>query len=390
MEAEGIDLILASSRRNIAYLTDHQTEHWTWEHAILHMMEKEFDGGDYVLFAGFPLNADRGTFLVDYAHREEAIRKQGAFVDDFYGYWKRGRIPAISGSGISLEQDYSRTAEEAVVRAILDRRLEYGTIGVEMPRISSSVLERLRSLLPHARFVDTFDLLFDIRQIKTAEEIRRLREAYRIAAEVYSDLFQMLRSGMTPLEALRYEMDGIYRRGGSFSFAHLFFGSGEQDIAFTPPSDRPLKPGDTGTLDLGVVYEGYSTDFARMAQVLPARTDLAKVFRVVLDARRAVEDALKPGAKARDVFLAGARCLEEGGLCSSISNNGHGIGLGCHEKPFLTPYSEDSIAVGQTVVIEIYSEVQGVGPVLLEDGGEVTPEGWQSFTNLPLDIVEIS
>jgi Xaa-Pro aminopeptidase len=66
---------------------------------------------------------------------------------------------------------------------------------------------------------------------------------------------------------------------------------------------------------------------------------------------------LLPGAKARDVFLAGARCLENGGLCASISDMGHGIGLDCHEKPFLTPYSDDTIRVGQTIVIEIYCEI---------------------------------
>src|SRR5580765_2147006 len=52
MAAQKIDLLLASSRRNVAYLTDHQTAEWTWEHAILHMMEKEYDGWDYLLFAG--------------------------------------------------------------------------------------------------------------------------------------------------------------------------------------------------------------------------------------------------------------------------------------------------------------------------------------------------
>ena len=53
MAAQGIDIILASSKRNVAYLSDHQTEHWNWEHAVLHMMEKEYDGRDYLVFAGF-------------------------------------------------------------------------------------------------------------------------------------------------------------------------------------------------------------------------------------------------------------------------------------------------------------------------------------------------
>ena len=393
MEKAGIDLILASSRRNVAYLTDHQTEHWTWEHAILHMMEKEYDGADYLLFAGFPLDAAKKSFLVEYAHREEAIARRGVFADQFYGYWRKGRIPDkanVNEAGICLEQDWSRTAEEAAAQGIVDCGLEDATIGVEMPRMSAAVLERLRELLPRAKFVDAFEMLFDVRQIKTPEEIRRLQRAYTIAAEIYKDLFGFLHPGVTPREALLRELDGIYRRGASFSFAHIFFGGGDHDLAYTPPPEREIQPGDIGTLDLGVAYEGYGTDFARMAHVPPINAKFVKAYQSILKARRAVHDALRPGAKANDVFLAGARCLEADGLCASISNVGHGIGLGCHEKPFLIADSEDVIAEGQTLVIEIYCEMRGVGPLLLEDGGVVEAGGWRSFTDLPMEIVDIS
>ncbi len=238
--------------------------------------------------------------------------------------------------------------------------------------------------------MDAFELLFDVRQIKTAEEIHRLRQAYHIATEVYKEVFEKLQVDISPHDILRYEMDGIYKRGGTFSFAHIFFEQGGTDLAYTPPSDRKIKPGDIGVLDLGVVYKGYGTDFARMVQVRPGGDKLSEVYPTFIKTRKTIEKALIPGAKASDVFMAGARCLEADGLCASISNVGHGIGLGCHEKPFLDPCSKDVIAVGQAVVIEIYCEVKGVGPVLLEDGGVVTSEGWQPFTDLALDIVEVN
>jgi Xaa-Pro aminopeptidase len=390
MEVAGIDLVLATSRRNVAYLTDHHTEHWSWEHAILHMMEKEFDGWDYLLFGGFPRDPNKTTFLVEYAHRQDSIERHGTSADQFYGYWRKGRIPEVVGDGICLERDWTRTAEESAAQAIKDRGLAEATIGVEMARIPARVLARLQELLPRAHFVDAFDLLFDVRQVKTAEEVRRLRRAYGIATDVYRQIIKLLRPGLTPREILLKEMETIYRQEASFSFAHVFFGSGETDIAYTPPPERKIRAGDVGLLDLGVVHLGYGTDFARMAQVTPANSALTKAFPTVLEARRAVENQLRPGATARDVFMAGARCLENGGLCSSISTTGHGIGLGCHEKPFLTPYSDDLISVGQTVVIEIYCEIGGVGPVLLEEGGLIGPDGWTSFTDLPLDLIEVA
>lgn len=390
MSEADIDLILATSRRNVAYLTDHQTAHWTWEHAILHMMEKEYEGWDYLLFAGLPLDTSKKTFLVEYAHREGAILNRGVFADEFYGYWRQGRMPNISGPGICLESPFTRTSVEAAVQAIRDRGLDSATIGVEMSRMSVSVLQQLKDLLPKARFVDVFELLFDVRQIKTPEEIRRLNQAYAVATDVYREVFDMLKVGVSPQDILLREQNLIYERGCSFSFAHIFFGSGGHDIAFTPSSDRRIEPGDVGTLDLGVVYDGYGSDYARMVQVLPDPGVLSKYFPTILKARQAVEQVMKPGANAGDVFLAAARCLEEAGLCASISNAGHGIGLGCHEKPYIVHNSDDIIQVGQTVVIEIYAEVRGVGPILLEDGGVVTENGWERFVDLPLDIVEVS
>jgi Xaa-Pro aminopeptidase len=389
MAARGIDLILANSKRNIAYLTDHQTAHWTWEHAILHMMEKEYDGRDYVVFAGFSVDPAGKSFLVEYAHREEAIRKRGVYADDFYGYWRSGGVPQVAGAGISLERELNRTAEEAAAQAIRDRKMDRATIGIEMSRVPAAQANRLRELLPDARFVDAFELLFDIRQVKTAEEVRRFRRAYEVATSIYRGLFAEVMPGLTPREILMREMREIYARGCSFSFAHVFFASGDTDIAYTPPPDRRIAPGDIGLFDLGVVYEGYGTDYARMADVEPGKAALREVYPVILDARRAVEAALRPGVAARDVYRAGAAVLESKGLCASISCLGHGIGLDCHEKPFITPYSDDVIQAGQTIVIEIYAEVRGVGPILVEDGGVMTDAGWQSFSDLPIELLTI-
>jgi Xaa-Pro aminopeptidase len=390
MAARGIDLVLANSKRNVAYLTDHQTANWTWEHAILHMMEKEYDGADYVVMAGLAADPSIKSFIVEYAHREDAINQRGMHADEFYGYWRRGERPQVDGPGISLERDMNRTSEEAAVQSIRDRKLERSTIGIELCRMPAAQLQRLRELLPQARFVDAFDLLFEVRQIKTPEEIRRLRQAYAVATEIYRQVFADVAPGMTPREILLREMREIYARGCSFSFAHIFFASGGvTDIALTPPADRKIAPGDVGVFDLGVVYEGYGSDYARMADVAPGCSALREVYPVILDARRAIEAALKPGTSARDVYRAGETALEKGGLCASISCLGHGLGLDCHEKPFITSYSDDVIMAGQTICIEIYCEVRGVGPILMEDGGVMTESGWQSFSPLPIELLTI-
>jgi hypothetical protein len=44
---------------------------------------------------------------------------------------------------------------------------------------------------------------------------------------------------------------------------------------------------------------------------------------------------------------------------------------------------------GQTICIEIYCEVRGVGPILVEDGGIMTDAGWESFSDLSFELLTI-
>jgi len=389
MQVAGLDLVLANARRTVSWLTDYQTVYWTWDHAILHMLDKEYDGRDYHVFAGFPREPGKHSFLVEYAHREQAVEQFGIHADRFYGYWTRGRIPEITGEGVTLERDWSRTSVEAVVQAIQDCGLDNATIGIEEGTLPLNVFRDLRNLLPRVRFQDAGDLLFDLRQVKTFEEIRRFRHAYEVADRTYRRAFARAGTGVTPRELLLEEMDEIYRSGCSFSFSHVHFSSGATDLAVTPPPDRPIEPGDVGLFDLGVVYEGYSTDYARMAEVAPGNEKLRRHYPAILRAREVIERGIRPGVIADDLFTAGARVLEDAGLTASISCLGHGIGLGPCERPFLNAGSQDRIVPGQILVIEIYAEVGGLGPILMEDGGLVTEAGWESFCGLPTDIVQL-
>ena len=55
MTRDGLDLVLATSRANVGYLSNWLTHHWTWDWPFWYEMEKEYDGWDYLLLAGVPM-----------------------------------------------------------------------------------------------------------------------------------------------------------------------------------------------------------------------------------------------------------------------------------------------------------------------------------------------
>ena len=56
MERDGIDLILSTTRTNVVYISKWFNHQWTWDWPFWFEIEKEYDGGDYLLMVGIPAN----------------------------------------------------------------------------------------------------------------------------------------------------------------------------------------------------------------------------------------------------------------------------------------------------------------------------------------------
>ena len=74
MTRDGLDLVLATSRANVGYLSNWLTHHWTWDWPFWYEMEKEYDGWDYLLLAGVPADAAKSAFFVTFTILDRRFR----------------------------------------------------------------------------------------------------------------------------------------------------------------------------------------------------------------------------------------------------------------------------------------------------------------------------
>jgi len=376
MAEAGLDVIIASRRQNVAYLSGHFSLLY-WEYPeVAHCLEKEDDGCEApYYFAAVP--QDPGTLPFVVAHYSRA------------GIWKGDCW--IADVRECCDKPGKAGAVDRLVEAIEERGLGGGTIGVEMNHVPAGVLRELEPRLPEATFADATPTIWKMRMVKTDRELARQRQAYWIAERIYAEVFRALRErpGITVGEIRGMQMALAAEAGcPPIQFGYVFPQDGKTRFAWQTghPGER-IEQGDVVLLDIGLIHEGYITDFGRNAVLGRASQGVKDAYEKTLELRRAVASCVKPGVRACDVHRVGASFREKLGW-ERPNSLGHGLGIECHEPPLLMADDETVLEEGMTVVIELVTGVDGVY-FLLEDAGLVTSAGWESLSSLSPDLVEL-
>ncbi len=193
------------------------------------------------------------------------------------------------------------------------------------------------------RFVSAEPLLATFRARKLPREIDLLRRAVEITQAAAADALvpERIHPGETREIDLGEMLESAIKSSGAgVSFTQVTVGPcrGHAD-----PTERRIKPGDLIRIDFGAELEGYHSDIQRTAYVLRAGEDGApeavrRLFDATLKANRAGIDALRPGARGRDIDRAARTVITEAGYDEYPHATGHAIGLAVHELgPILGP-----------------------------------------------------
>ena len=397
MERHKIDLVLATSRQNVGYLSNWLTHCWNWNWPFWFEVDKEYDGGDYDQFVGVPFDSNLESFFVTYYHHTESVKAK-SWIKDVRGAGRTGYIPRNGLESVLLDPLYATTHIDCVVNAIKDRKLEKATIGVEQSRISYSIFTELSERLPDAKFVDAFEMLMDVRAVKSSEEIAKLKRASDITEQSFLNvIYPMLKTKATPYEIFKELNAHAVRELGYFSFLHIFADGGhvinttdtgpKEPVRYNIDPNHQFKDGQILFCDHGCGYEGYWGDFCRNMVIGGKSTDeQKKVHQAVLDCRQALLDAIRPGANTKELFNIGLKALDKYNLGPSLSFFAHGIGLSSHEKPFINAFDEQYLEEGMVISIEPNTEVPGMTMFNLEHSILVTKDGYEDFSTLPYDL----
>ncbi len=215
-------------------------------------------------------------------------------------------------------------------------------------------------------------------RLKSQRQLRLMRAAGKIVAEVLALLGEHVRPGVTTKELDQIAHVEIVRRGAIPSFKGYrgypatICASVNEQVVHGIPGDYVLKEGDILSVDLGAIRDGWHGDAAftyAVGRVDAAAQRLMDVTRVALE--RGIAVAV-PGNRLGDIGHAIQSWVEGQGFAVVRDFVGHGIGRQMHEAPQVPNFGRRgtgfTLQPGMTLAIEPMVTAGDWRVQVLEDG----------------------
>jgi methionyl aminopeptidase len=218
---------------------------------------------------------------------------------------------------------------------------------------------------------------------KTPDQLRKMREAGRVVAEMHARIRDAIRPGVTTAELDRIARDVIEQRGarsnflgyGDPPFPGVICASPNDVIVHGIPNDVPLQEGDLLSIDCGAIVDGWHGDAAFTAPVGECSPEALRLIEVTEASLAAGIEAMVEGNRISDIGHAVQGVAEAAGFGVVREYVGHAIGTAMHEKPEVPNYGEPGkgpkLKSGMVFAVEPMVNAGSRRTKLMDDGWTV-------------------
>jgi methionyl aminopeptidase len=216
---------------------------------------------------------------------------------------------------------------------------------------------------------------------RTDTEIKTMRRAGRVVAEIHDRIRAAIRPGVTPRQLDAIGRLVLAQRGaksnflGYHGFPAVICASPNDVVVHGIPDDTPLREGDIISIDCGAIVDGYHGDAAftvGVGSIEPEAKTLIDVTRRALEAGIA---EMVPGNRMGDLGSAVQATIERAGFNVVREYVGHGIGTAMHEAPDVPNYGRagkgQKLRAGDVLAVEPMTCAGSAETTVLDDGWTV-------------------
>lgn len=223
--------------------------------------------------------------------------------------------------------------------------------------------------------------------LKSPDEIKAMRAAGAVVAEVLDVLKANVRPGVTTLDLEKIAEEETKKRKAKPAFKGyrgypfcLCTSVNSEVVHGMPSSKKTLNEGDIVSIDYGALVDGFYGDAAVTVPVGTVSEDAARLMRVTEESLGKAIEAAREGARLQDISFAVQSHVEPHGFSVVREFVGHGIGRELHEPPqvpnFGTPGRGVRLKAGMVLAIEPMINAGGWAVKVLSDGWTaVTADG---------------
>lgn len=199
--------------------------------------------------------------------------------------------------------------------------------------------------------------------IKSAREIELMRESCKLLADVFYNLEQAIKPGISTMEINELGDKLIRAHGCIPNFlnyngypASICTSVNEEVVHGIPKKSTILKEGDIISLDAGLIYKGYHSDMARTFPVGNVSEEATLLMERTKQSFFEGIKMAKNGNHLHDISNAIAAYISQFGYGIVRDLVGHGIGTHLHEDPQVPNYAMKKrgirLCAGMTLAVE--------------------------------------
>jgi len=355
-----------------------------------------------LLFTGYPMVGESGfvflpsgeSYAIVANYDQMAIDELGVF-DEVVGYDMEG----IDEHLRSLIKDIS---PEKI--ALNYSKEEFLTDG-----LSHGMFKRLEDILEVDDLADNSvssrPVLERLRAKKTPIELKRIGKAVEVTGKIFEEVTEFAEAGMTEREVCDFiEKRQSYYETPAVGDYGAAVCTGKVGIGHRSPGNYPLDPGDVVSIDMGVYYKGYCSDYTRTYYVLregetkpPA--EFRERFQITYNATHKAIEAMEPGKMGHEIDEIARNHMKDNGIEPYNNALGHQIGRRVHDgggllSPLVKRYGEKGkipLEEGNVYTVEpfIYSKTEkdGAPPIGLEEDVVVTEDGVEILSEPQQELI---
>lgn len=304
MDEQGVDVLLVSNPSNMNYLTGYDAYSFYVVQALIVIREQ-----DQPIWVGRrqDVNGAKLTTWIDDEHIYY-------YTDDYMHSDTKHPMDIIAHLFKKLKQDRRR-------------------IGVEMGSyfLSAMAYETLKSWLPDAKFIDTTTLIGNVRMIKSAQELKYMRNAAANAEAAMEAGINSIKQGIPENEVaanIYYaQINGAEGIDGDYpSIAPLLLSGVKSSSPHLTWGSEEFKGDEIVTIELAGVHKRYHSPLARTIKLGQPSSKEKRLGDAVTDSLNQTLDAVKPGATCGELALVWSDAIRKHGF-EKYDRLGYSVGL---------------------------------------------------------------
>jgi len=217
--------------------------------------------------------------------------------------------------------------------------------------------------------------------IRTKEEIKKMRRAGQVVAEIMEKTRESVVPGVTTLQIDKVARQVIEKRGARSNFLNyhgfpaVICTSPNNMIVHGIPSDYKVQDGDILSIDCGAIIEGYHGDAAYTMAVGEVSSLASRLISVTEKSLYAGVVMMKAGNRLHDIGREVQSVAEAAGFSVVRKYVGHAIGTAMHEEPQVPNYWPGTpgpkLKIGNVFAVEPMVNVGTPDTIELDDGWSV-------------------